>query len=68
MANVTVRRATPEDKEAVLRMNKNVYQGRDYLPAYYDYFMTSPDVIPVVVLYEGEIVSVSFISWYNLIC
>ena len=57
MDKVTIRRATPEDKEVVLRINNNVYDGRDYLPSFYDHFLSSPAMLPVVMLYENQIVS-----------
>ena len=60
MEKITIRRATPEDKDAVLRINDNVFGGRDYLPAYYDHFLTAPDMFPAVMLYEKQIVRYRF--------
>ena len=57
MEKVTIRRATPQDKEAVCKIHSNVYEGRDYLPAYYDHFLSSPAMYPAMLLYEGQIVS-----------
>ena len=57
MENVKIRRATPEDKTAVLRINRDVYEGRDYLPAYYDHFLSSPTMFPAVALHRDTIVS-----------
>ena len=56
MEKITIREATPEDKEAVLRIHDNVYEGRDYLPAYYDHFLSSPDMAAAVMLYDNQIV------------
>ena len=53
-----MRKARPEDKEAVLKMTE-VYNGRDYLPAYYDHFLTSSDMFPAVMLQGDKIVSFS---------
>ena len=57
MEYVQVREATPEDKEPVLNIRDDVYGGRDYLPAFYDNFMTSGFTTSFVVLYKGKIVS-----------
>ena len=37
--DVRIRRATVEDYEAVMDINKNVYDGMDYLPARYMQYM-----------------------------
>ena len=58
MQDVQIRKATPADKEAVLDICDDVYGGRDYLPAFYDNFMTSPFTTSFLVLYKGKIVSV----------
>ena len=63
MDKITIRRATIEDKEVVLRINDNVYEGRDYLPSFYDHFLSSPAMLPVVMLYEDKIVSIN-IFWH----
>ena len=57
MDKITIRRATPEDKESVMSIRDIVYSGNDFLPAYYDRFMTSPDIISAVMLYDTRIVS-----------
>ena len=61
MDKVTIRRARPEDKETALRINEDVFAGRDYLPAYYDHFLASPDMFPAVMLFENRIVSLFFV-------
>ena len=54
-----IRKATSGDREAVLRIHDHVYDGHDYLPAYYDHFLSSSDFIPFVMIYDGKIVSTS---------
>ena len=56
MDKVAIRQARLEDREAVLKINGNVFDGRDYLPAYYDHFCKSPDIEAPVLLYDGKIV------------
>ena len=53
----TIRRATAEDKENVLNIRDNVFGGNDFLPAFYDHFLSSPDIISSVMLYDNHIVS-----------
>ena len=57
MERVKIRRLTKEDKEAVMKLRDDVYEGMDFLPAYYDYFLTSTKVYPGAVLYDGKLVS-----------
>ena len=57
MQDIQIREATPADKEAVLNIRDDVYGGRDYLPAFYDNFMTSQFTTSFLVLYKGKIVS-----------
>ena len=56
LKDVTIRRATLDDKQAVLAINENVAAGRDYLPAFYDRYITSPNSQWSVLLYKGKIV------------
>jgi hypothetical protein len=53
-----IRESTPEDKQAVLEIHKNVYDGLDYLPEYYDHFQTSDHVTSYVYMENDEIVSI----------
>ena len=57
MQDIQIREATTADKKAVLSIRDDVYSGRDYLPAFYDNFMTSPFTTGFVFLYKGKIVS-----------
>ena len=45
-----------DDKDEVIAIRDNVYDGHDYLPAYYDHFVSSPGFIPYVMVYDGNIV------------
>ena len=57
MDKITFRLATADDKETVLNIPENVDLGiPDFLPAYYDHFISSPDIISSVMLYETRIV------------
>ena len=60
MDKFAIRRATAEDKDAILSIHNNVFGGRDYLPAYFDHFLTCPGTLAVVMLYDGRVVSVCF--------
>ncbi|XP_052802981.1 histidine N-acetyltransferase-like [Mya arenaria] len=55
-SSVAFRLSTPEDKDAVLSIHGNVYEGRDYLPAYYDKFMECAMTKSYVAVLDGEIV------------
>ena len=55
--DVAVRQATLDDKAAVLAINEDIADGRDYLPALYDYHITSPNAQMFVLLLKDEIVS-----------
>ena len=57
LADVAIREATLEDKAAVLAINDNVADGRDYLPALYDFYIASPNARMFVLLLKDEIVS-----------
>lgn len=59
MDKLVIRKATAGDREAVLKIHDHVYDGHDYLPAYYDHFLSSSDFIPFVMVYDGKIVSSS---------
>ncbi|XP_060578785.1 histidine N-acetyltransferase-like [Ruditapes philippinarum] len=52
-----IRESTPEDKQAVLEIHKNVYDGLDYLPEYYDHFQTSDHVTSYVYMENDEIIA-----------
>ena len=52
-----MRQALPEDKDAVLLIHDNVYEGRDYLPYYYDFLLSRPNATSFVLLHENRVVS-----------
>ena len=56
MDKVVIRAATVDDKDDVLAIRDDVYDGHDYLPAYYEYFVSSPGFTPYIMVYDGEIV------------
>ena len=58
MAGITIREATLDDKEAVLAIHDHVYDGRDYLPQFYDEILSSPSVTAFVLVHEETIVSI----------
>ena len=57
MEDFSVREATASDKEGVLGIHDNVYEGSDYLPVYYGHFVLSSDITPFVLLHKDKIVS-----------
>ena len=63
MDDFSIREATTSDKEGVLGIHDNVYEGSDYLPVYYGHFVSSPDITPFVLLHKDKIVSTTY---YNL--
>lgn len=58
MDDYNVREAREDDREEVLGIHNNVYDGLDYLPVYFDYFMSCKDITPFVLLHKNKIVSV----------
>ena len=57
MEDISVREARLEDKDEVLAIHDNVYEGFDYLPLYYDHFVTANEITPFVLLHKNKIVS-----------
>ena len=51
------RRATLEDYEGVMDINRNVYNGLDYLPDLYDRYISDPFRLAYVAVIDGKIVS-----------
>ena len=54
---LTFRDATEDDYEAVLAINNNVYDGRDYIPDRYHRFLKDPSKYAYVAEKDGKIVS-----------
>lgn len=57
LTDVTVREATYADKAAVLAINDNIADGRDYLPALYDFYNASPNAKMFVLSLKDKIVA-----------
>ena len=57
MDKISLRRAVLEDKNDVIRIHDNVYDGRDYLPEYFEHFLNCQNVESYVAEVEGELVS-----------
>ena len=57
MDEFSIRPATIGDKEAVLGIHKNVYDGYDYLPEYYDYLLEASNAKSFVLQHRNKIVS-----------
>ena len=69
MDSIKIRRATLEDRKAVLRINENVYDGQDHLPFSYDELISSQEIMSVVMVSRERIVSAcSFFIMYLLFC
>ncbi|XP_059150978.1 histidine N-acetyltransferase-like [Physella acuta] len=60
-AHTTIRRARPEDYEAVVAIG-DVYKGRDYLSHYYHSFLNDPDVYAVVAEVNGHVVGFNMLQ------
>ena len=58
--SICVRRAKSEDYEPILDINRDVYEGFDYLPASFHTLLHNPDVHMFVTEREGKIVSNCF--------
>ena len=48
-----MREVTQEDRDAVIQVHDNVRDGTDRLPAYYNYWLSLPEVYAIG-LYDGE--------------
>ncbi|XP_045215484.1 uncharacterized protein LOC123565760 [Mercenaria mercenaria] len=51
-----IRQATSADKESVIGIHNNVYDGLDYIAEYFDDFIACPLTTPYVALIKNEIV------------
>ena len=57
-----VRRATFADLDAILDINDNIYDGLDYMPAYFYIFMHSKDYAMYVFELDGQLVGYGIFS------
>ena len=60
MDELSIRLATLSDKDDVIAINRNVYEGRDYLDAYYEDFIKCPLTTPYVAIIDNKIVRPHF--------
>ena len=58
MEDFTIRQAQIEDKDSVLQIHDHVYDGRDYLPYYYDFLLTCSNATAFVLLHGEKAVSI----------
>ena len=58
MEELIIREARLEDKEAVLGIRDNICEGNDYLPLYYEHFVSAKEITPFVLLCKDKIVSI----------
>ena len=56
-SNIKVRKAISSDYDSILDINRDVYEGFDYLPASFHTLLHNPDVRMFVTECEGQIVS-----------
>jgi len=61
-----LRKATTSDYEAVFNINKNVYEGNDYLPEIYEQWIQDSSRDNFVVLSADEVVGFFSLSSYKL--
>ena len=58
MDAITVRRATHADYEAVLAINDNIYDGRDYMPTLFHHFIQCKQFVVYVAEMHKAVVSI----------
>ena len=64
--DIKVREATPDDYEAVMAIDTNIYDGYDYLPKMYHTYMKDPRRTGYVLEVNGRIVSKYTLKAYCL--
>ena len=57
--SIHIRRVTQADKRVVLDI-RNVYDGTDYLEAFYDHFISLPDIYPAAIFCGEKIAGFAF--------
>ena len=60
---IVVRRARLDDYEAVLDIDRNVYDDLDYLPTMYHTLVQDPNVDPFLIEIDGKVVSISYVIY-----
>ena len=59
VSKIKFRPATPEDYDAVMDINRNIYNGMDYLPALYMSYVRDPNYRITLAEVDGEVVALS---------
>ena len=59
---LVVRRARPEDRDAILSMSEQIWGGGDYLPLIWDRWLEDPDGVLLTACLDGRPVGMSKIS------
>ena len=59
---LTVRRARPEDRDAILELSKHIWGGDDYLPLVWDDWLEEEEGALLTVLHRGRVVGMSKVS------
>ena len=57
MDRVVVRRATPDDYDAIVRLSEGLYEGYDYVPDIYFKCLEDPNRYMQVAEWNGKVVS-----------
>ncbi|KAL4217887.1 Hairy/enhancer-of-split with YRPW motif protein 1 [Mactra antiquata] len=65
MENVTIREATLEDKNEVVDIRDDVYDGRDYIISRYDELITCPDTTAYIAFKNGKAVSFVAVTYID---
>ena len=58
MDRVVVRRATPDDYDAIIRISEGIYDGYDYVPDIYFKCLEDPNRCMQVAEWNGKVVSI----------
>ncbi len=56
---VLIRKATHEDYEAVMDINRDIYYGADYLGVWYHQILQEPSKVVYLMELDGKVVSLS---------
>ena len=62
--DIVVRKARPEDYEAVMDIDRNMYNGTDYLPSKYHQYLKDPNRHAYVCESDGNVVKIAYICLF----
>ncbi len=62
--DIVCRKATHEDYDDVMNINRNLYGGLDYLPAMYHHYIDDPARYCYVLIYHRKLVTI-YPLWHN---